>query len=88
MRYSITSNLRIFQRVGKIYFPLGKIEFRTHWEFCAYSRIFGIRKSPEYLYQLLDVLPKPTTCEIKALQVYKLACIQQRFHDEQGAKFM
>ena len=56
--------------MGKICFPLGKIEFWTHWEFCAYHRIFEIRKGREYLYQLFDVLPKQTTCEVKAIQVY------------------
>ena len=32
-------------------------------------RMFGIRKSPGYLYRLLDVLPKQTTYEITAFQV-------------------
>ena len=44
---------------------LRKIEFRTHWEFCSSSKIFGLRKSPEYLYRLFDVLPKQTTCEME-----------------------
>ena len=52
MRYFIISNLRIYQRIGKTCFSLGKIEF------CAYRRMFGIRKGCEYLYQLFDVLPK------------------------------
>ena len=26
-----------------------------HWKFCAYRRIFGIRKAPEYLYRPFDV---------------------------------
>ena len=52
--------------------PSEKSEFYTHWQFCAYFRIFGIRRGPEYLYQLFDVLPKQTTCEISTLgiQVY------------------
>ena len=50
---------------------MGKIEFWTHRECCAYRRIFGIRRGPEYLYQLMDVLPKQTICEMRALQVYK-----------------
>ena len=57
--------------MGKISFSLGKIEFGTRWEFCPYRRIFGIKKGPEYLYQLLDVLPNQTTCEMKPLQAYK-----------------
>ena len=32
---------------------------------------FRPRKGPEYLYQLFDVFPKQTTCEMKALQVCK-----------------
>ena len=56
--------------MGKICFPLGKIELWTHSKFCPYDRIFGIRKGREYLYQLFDVLPKQTTCEVKAIQVY------------------
>ena len=85
MRYSIISNLRIYQRIGKTCFPLGKIEFWTLWEFCVYHIIFGIWKGCEYLYQLFDVLPKQTTCEMKALQVQ--VYIQQWFDDEQEAKF-
>ena len=29
---------------GKINFPFWKTKFETHWEFCAYHRIFGFRK--------------------------------------------
>ena len=32
---------------------------------------FWPRKGPEYLYQLFDVLPQQTICEMKVLQVYK-----------------
>ena len=56
--------------MGKICFPLRKLELSTHWEFCAYHRSFGIRKGHKDLYQLFDVLPKQT-CEMKALQVNK-----------------
>ena len=31
------------------------------------SHNFGIKKGSEYLYQLFDVLPKLTTCEMKTL---------------------
>ena len=55
-------------------------------KFCIYHKIGGLRKGPEYLYQLFDVLPKQTTCEMKTLQVQ--VYIQQWFHDEKGAKFM
>ena len=33
-------------KLGKMNFPLGKMEFGTDWESCAYHIIFGIRKSP------------------------------------------
>ena len=33
--------------------------------------IFGIRKDPEYLYQLFNVLPKEKTFDMRALHVYK-----------------
>ena len=55
----------------EICFSVGKMEFWIHWEFCAYRRIFGIKKVPEYLYQLFNVLPNQTTCEMKVLQLYK-----------------
>ena len=35
----------------------------------AYHRIFGHRKGYENLCRVFDVLPKQTTCELKALQV-------------------
>ena len=82
-----TSNLRICQRIGKICFSLGKIEFWTHWEFCAYHRIFGIRKGHDYLYQLFNVLPKQTTFEMKARQVAIQVYIQQGFHDVEDFMF-
>ena len=50
-------------------FPLGKMEFRTHLEFCGDQRIFGLRRGLEYLYQLSDVLPKQIKCELKSPQV-------------------
>ena len=31
---------------GKINFPFWKTEFGTHYEFCAYHRIFGYWKGP------------------------------------------
>ena len=32
--------------LGKMNFPLEKIRFSDHWEFCAYRIIFGVRKDP------------------------------------------
>ena len=62
-------------------FFAGKTGFLTHREFCAYHRIFGIRKGHDYLYQLFNVLPRQTTFEMKARQVAIQIYIQQRFHD-------
>ena len=64
----------------KMCFPLGKKKFQTHWK-CTYHKIFDLRKGPEYLYRLFDVLPKHTTCKMKALQVQ--VYIQQWFYNEQ-----
>ena len=38
-------------------------------EICHYRIIFDIRKGPGYLYNLFDVLPKLTRCEMKVRQV-------------------
>ena len=38
--------------------PLGKMEFLTHCEFCAYGRTFGLGKGPEWKYRLFVVLRK------------------------------
>ena len=56
-------------------------------EFCAYHRIFGIRKGHDYLYQLSNVLPKQTTFEMKARQVAIQVYIQQGFHDVEDFMF-
>ena len=45
--------LRIFlNELGKNCFPLGKIEYWTHWEFCAYHRNFALRKGLVALWPL------------------------------------
>ena len=75
-------------QLGKICFLLGKTEFLTHREFCAYHRIFGInRKGRDYLYQLFDDFPKQTTFEMKARQVATQVYIQQGFHDVEDFMF-
>ena len=64
-------------------------EYVCHWEKwnfqlignSAYHRIFGHRKGYENLCRVFDVLPKQTTCELKALQVQ--VYIQQWFLDLQ-----
>ena len=86
MRYSITSNLRVYQRIGKNMFSPGKSWILNTLRILSIPQNFWSRKGPEYLYQLFDVLPKQTTCEMKALHVIQVY-IQQWFHDEQGAKF-
>ena len=54
---------------------------KTLKEFCTCHRIFDLKKIWPF-----DILPKQTTCEVKALRVQ--VYIQQWFHDEQGAKFI
>ena len=39
--------------LGETCFPLGKIEFWTHLKFCAYHRIFHLRKDPANTLTLL-----------------------------------
>ena len=72
MRYSITSNLRSFQRIKKNRFSTGKNWISNTSRILCIPQNFWPRKGLEYLYQLFDVLPKETTCEMKALQVYKV----------------
>ena len=57
-----------------------------HWEFCAKRSIFGFRKSAEYLYGRIDILPKQKVCKMKTLQVQ--VYIQPWLHDKQGATFI
>ena len=69
MRYCITSNLRIYQRIGKICFPLTKIEFSTYLEFCAYHRIFALGKAVNiYINYLMFYASRQ---HVKLIQVYK-----------------
>ena len=83
----LTSNFKNLSLNGeKICFTLGKIKFWPHYEFSTHHRNFNLRKGPEYLYRIFDVLPKQTACEMKTLQV--LFYIQRWFHDEQRAKYI
>ena len=66
MRYSVTSNLRTYQRIRKNMFST-----ENTLRILCIPQNFWPRKGPEYLYQLFDALLKQTTCEMKALQVYK-----------------
>ena len=58
MRYSISSKFKkSINKLGKTCFPLGNMEFWTHWGFWTYHRIFGLRKAPgHFLY--LEVFRK------------------------------
>ena len=47
---------------------------------------FVLGNSLKNLYQLLDVLPKQTTCDMKTLQVQ--VYIQQSIHNDQAAKYL
>ena len=69
-----------------MFFTLEKMKFLTHWEFCTYCRIFGLREDPEYFYRLADVLHKQTTREMKSTSSIILHSAIT-FSDEQGAKF-
>ena len=70
MRYSIASNLRIYQRIGKKYvFHWEKLNFEHIGNFLYTVELLAWEGSSEYLYQLFNVLPKQTTSEMKALQV-------------------
>ena len=72
MRYSITSNLRSYQRIRKSMFSTGKNWILNTSSILCIPQNFWPRKGLEYIYQLFDVLPKETTCEMKALKVYKV----------------
>ena len=82
VKFEMTWKLRIYQKLGKVWFALGTMKFWAHCQFCAYRRILGLRKGLEYLYRLFDFLRKQAKCGMKALQV------PQSFHDKQGVKFM
>ena len=70
MRYSIASNLRIYRRIGKKYvFHWEKLNFEHIGNFLYTAELLALEGLSEYLYHLLNVLPKQTTSEIKALQV-------------------
>ena len=71
MRYSITFNLRSYQRIRKNMFSTGKNLILNTLRILSVPQNFWPRKGPEYLYQLFDVLPQQTICEMKVLQVYK-----------------
>ena len=69
MRYFIISKLRIYHRITKNMFSIGKCMILKHWGFCKYRRTFSLRKDPEYLYRLFYVLPKQIIHEMKVLKV-------------------
>ena len=87
MRYSITSDLKIL--------PMNWEKYIFHWEKWNFELIansahmaepFVLGNSLKNLYQLLDVLPKQTTCDMKTLQVQ--VYIQQSIHNDQAAKYL
>ena len=52
---------KFLNEFGKIFFPVGKVEFWTYCKFCVHKRDFSLRTGPEYLRLTiyLDVyLPK------------------------------
>ena len=52
-------------------FSTGKNSILNTLRIMCILQNFWPRKGPEYLYQLFDVLHRQTSCEMKALQVYK-----------------
>ena len=68
MRSSITSSLRI-KEMGKIRFPLGKIEFWIHWEYCVYHRIFGQGKTLNIYINYLMLSPSRQYVKWKHLSI-------------------
>ena len=58
-------------------FLLEKLEFWAHCEFCTWLRTVSLRKGPEYLYWLLDILVNQATCAMKSFQAQLY--IQQKF---------
>ena len=49
MRYEISLNFKKIvngNELGKINFPLKKIESENYWEFCAYHRISDLMTGP------------------------------------------
>ena len=72
MRYSITSNLRIYQRTGKKYvFHWDKLNFKHIGNFVGSAEFFALERPWIFIENM------------SSIQVY----IQQWFHDGQGAKF-
>ena len=66
---------------------LGKMKFWAYHEFCAYSKDFGLRQSPEWKYWLLNVLPNQAICQIENTSTASLHS-KQWFHEKEEAKFM
>ena len=83
MRSSINSSLKI-KEIGKICFPLGKIDFWIHCEFCVYHRIFGHGKALNIFINYLMFSPSR---HVKWKHLSIPIFIQQLFYDEQGANF-
>ena len=73
------SIFKIYERIGKNMFFSGKNVILNTLGILCLLQNFGIRKDPEYLYQLLHVLYKQTTCEMIALQVQVVYIHQLKF---------
>ena len=69
MRYFITSNLSIYQRIGKICFPLTKIEFSTYLELVHTTEFLALGKAVNiYINYLMFYASRQ---HVKLIQVYK-----------------
>lgn len=84
-----SSNFTVEKKIGNLYMILAvHISNLTSWmKYSITTIFFSIRKGPEYLFRLFEVLPKQGTCIMK-VEVEVEVYIQHWFHDEQRAKFM
>ena len=79
--FSELEKIQKYKELGKNMFFIGKKSILNSLGILPIPQNFWTKKVWPF-----DVLPKQTTCEIKAFQVQDY--IQQWFHDEQGAKFL
>ena len=84
VRYSITSNLRIYQKFGKNMFSLGKMKPWTHWEFCSYCKSLSLGKALNIYINYLMFYPSrqhikctglPSNDFMMNLTLFSLTCL-------------
>ena len=86
MRYSITSNLTFYQRIGKNMFSIGKTGILKPLEILRLPKNFWPLERPWiFIWTIWCFTQADMTFEVIAVQVQ--VYIQQWFHDEQKAMF-